>query len=364
LGIESLFEPFSCKSLQLKNRFVLAAVSRYNNAGGMPNEEFANFHQRRAAGDLGLSITGATAIDRPASNNHPDLANINQQTKAGWENVVQKVHAVGGPIALQVWHAGSLFNVAPDWTPAPLESPSGLELPGKKVGEPLSDEQIADCIEEYAKAAALGKEIGFDAIEVHGAHGFLIDQFFWGGTNQRTDKWGGKTLAERSLFAIEVVKAVRAAIGEDMAMLMRFSQWKEQDYEVKLASTPEELEAWLGPLKEAGVDIFDCSQRRFWEAEFDGSDLNFAGWVKKVLDVPTITVGSVGLSNDVMSFFHGEKAERAPLDDLIRRFERGDFDMVAVARALLADPNWVKTIRDEKEHKLEILDPKDIWNWA
>ena len=363
MGIESLFDPFTLKKLTLKNRFVMSAMSRYKNTGGIPNDDFVEYHKQRAAGELGLTITGATGIDRNSSNNHPDLANINQETRLAWQKVVDQVHGVGGPIALQLWHAGSLFNVAPDWKPAPLESPSGLEMPGKVVGKPMTDEQIADCIQSFAEAASLAKEIGFDAVEIHGAHGFLIDEFFWEATNLRTDRWGGKTLLERSTFAREVVKAVRKAVGEEIAVLMRISQWKEQDYEVKLANTPDELQRWLGPLAEAGVDMFDCSQRRFWEPEFSGSDLNFAGWVKKLLDIPTITVGSVGLSNDVMSFLHGEVAERAPLDELVRRYERGDFDLVAVGRALLADPDWVKKVKNNQGDSLPALNPDQMMQW-
>ncbi len=360
MGIESLFEPFTIKNLELKNRFVMAPMSYYKNLGARPNDEFAQYHRVRAAGNLGLTITGATGIDRAASNNHPGLANINQDTRQSWQKVVDGVHEVSGPITLQLWHAGSLFNVAPDWKPAPIESPSGLEKPGKQVGKPLTEEQIADCVNAFAKAASLAKDIGFDAVEIHGAHGFLIDQFFWEDTNLRDDHWGGQTIVERSRFAIEVVKAVRTAVGEDMAVLMRVSQWKEQDYAASLARTPDELQAWLGPLAEAGVDLFDCSQRRFWEPEFDGSDLNFAAWVKKVLEMPVITVGSVGLSNDVMSFFNGEEAERRPLDDLVRRYERGDFDLVAIGRTLLADPEWIIKIQNGREDEMSSLNVAEM----
>jgi 2,4-dienoyl-CoA reductase-like NADH-dependent reductase (Old Yellow Enzyme family) len=211
----------------------------------------------------------------------------------------------------------------------------------------MDDEAIGDCVAAYSRAAALAMRIGFDAVEIHGAHGFLIDQFFWESTNLRTDRWGGPTIGDRTRFAAEVVRAVRSAIGADVALFMKISQLKEQDYTVKLATNPDELLRWLGPLRDAGVDVFDCSQRRFWEPEFpdSGSDLNLAGWVKRELSVPTITLGSVGLANDAMAFFGGEAAERDRLDELVRRFERGDFDLVGVARSILADPDWVRTAR-------------------
>ena len=118
---------------------------------------------------------------------------------------------------------------------------------------------------------------------------------------------------------------------------MRISQWKEQDYAAKLVESPAELDAWLMPFEDAGVDLFDCSQRRFWEPEFEGSSLNLAGWVRKVTGVPVITVGSVGLSNDMMTFFHGEVTSHRPLDELLRRFDAGEFDLVAIGRTILSD---------------------------
>jgi 2,4-dienoyl-CoA reductase-like NADH-dependent reductase (Old Yellow Enzyme family) len=130
-------------------------------------------------------------------------------------------------------------------------------------------------------------------------------------TNQRTDIYGGKTLAERSRFAIEVIKEVRKQVGEDFAIIIRLSQWKPADYTNQLAKTPQELEAWLNPMADAGVDIFHCSQRRFWEAEYEGSDLNFAGWAKKVTGKATITVGSVGLDGEFLAAFGGASSNQA-----------------------------------------------------
>jgi len=364
MPIESLFKPLKLKNLELKNRFVLAPMSRYRNDGGIPNDDFVEYHRQRAAGELGLTITGATAVDRLAANNHPKLANINETTRAAWEKVVRAVHAEHCPIVLQLWHAGSLHNVDPEWKPGPLESPSGLEAPGKRVGEPMTDEQIADCIDAFARAAVMATEIGFDTVEIHAAHGFLLDEFFWNATNQRTDGWGGRTLAQRSRFAIEVIRAVKAVIDQDAPLFLRISQWKEQDYGVKLVNSPAEMEAWLTPMLDAGVDVLDCSQRRFWEAEFPGSDLNFAGWAKKITGAPVITVGSVGLSTDVMSFFHGEAAKRTPLDELVRRFEANEFDLVALGRVLLADPEWIIKVRAGRESELADLTIDQIMSWV
>src|SRR5690606_21383805 len=131
------------------------------------------------------------------------------------------------------------------------------------------------------------------------------------------DRWGGPTIVDRSAFAAEILREVRRAVGPDYPVIIRISQWKQQDYGVKLAHTPDEMEAWLTTLTDAGADILHCSQRRFWEPEFDGSDLNFAGWAKKLTGAPTITVGSVGLTGEFIAAFAGEGSQPASLDELV-----------------------------------------------
>jgi 2,4-dienoyl-CoA reductase-like NADH-dependent reductase (Old Yellow Enzyme family) len=168
----------------------------------------------------------------------------------------------------------------------------------------------------------------------------------------RDDLFGGPELPQRARFAAEILRAVREAVGPDFPVIIRISQWKQQDFDVKLANNPKEMEAWLRPLVDAGADALHCSQRRFWEPEFDGSDLNFAGWAKKLTGAVTITVGSVGLSGEFIASYAGEGSKPASLDELLRRLDRGDFDLVAVGRALLQDPQWAVKVHEGRSEEL------------
>ena len=352
-----LFSPFRYKSLALKNRIVMAPMTRSHSPGGVPTAEVAAYYRRRAAADVGLIVSEGTGVDRPASLNDPDVPRFHGEAElAGWQRVIDEVHAVGGVMAPQLWHVGAVKTRHESWSPpGAYDSPSGLSRPGKLFGAPMADHEVADAIAAFARAAADAKRLGFEAVELHGAHGYLIDQFFWEGTNERSDPYGGPSLVERSQFAAAILKAVRAAVGPDYPVIIRLSQWKQQDYEVRMARSPAEMQAWLGVLADAGTDIFHCSQRRFWEPEFadDGSDLNFAGWAKKLTGQPTITVGSVGLSGEFIAAFGGEGSEPASLDELERRLDRGDFDLVGVGRALLQDPLWATKVKEGRTAELQ-----------
>jgi 2,4-dienoyl-CoA reductase-like NADH-dependent reductase (Old Yellow Enzyme family) len=220
------------------------------------------------------------------------------------------------------------------------------------VTEPMTEAEIAAIVDAYAQAAADAKRLGFDGVEIHGAHGYLIDQFFWERTNKRTDRYGGDMVG-RTRFAVEVIEACRRAVGPEFPIFLRISQWKSALYTAKLAETPEQLAQFLAPLVDAGVDVFHCSTRRFWEPEFEGSDLNFAGWTKKLTGKPAITVGSVGLDQEFMSLFkEGKGADNSSLDQLIERLDQNEFDLVAIGRALLVDPAWAAKIRDGRVDEL------------
>jgi 2,4-dienoyl-CoA reductase-like NADH-dependent reductase (Old Yellow Enzyme family) len=335
MSIDKLFSPFDYKNFHLKNRVVMAPMTRNQSPDGIPTQLVADYYSRRAASEVGLIFSEGTVINRPASKNMKDIPDFHGVAAlAEWKKVIDGVHHNGGKMGPQIWHVGDTRQ-SPEYPAVPMETAATMSIA-----------DIQDTIVQFAKSAKSAKDLGFDCLEIHGAHGYLIDQFFWEVTNTRTDEYGGKTIKERSRFAVEVIKAIRTTVGPDFVIIIRLSQWKQQDLSARLAATPEAMEEWLVPLKEAGIDIFHCSQRRFWEPEFESSDLNFAGWAKKITGQPTITVGSVGLKSDVMSAFAGHGSEKADLTELVRRLDRQDFDLVAVGRAILNDFEWVKKIKE------------------
>lgn len=345
---DTLFRPIDLGKLSLKNRVAMAPMTRTFSPGNVPNDMVVDYYRRRAEGGVGLIITEGTFVNHKAAIAYPNVpAFYGDEALAGWKKVVDAVHQAGGKIAPQLWHVGAIRR--PGVNPGgdtPGYSPSGMAFPGKVTGHAMTQDDIDQVIAAFAQAAADAKAIGFDAIELHGAHGYLIDQFFWDGTNQRDDSYGGD-LAARSKFALELVRAVRAAVGEDYPIIFRFSQWKQQNYAARLCETPDALGDFLNPLAEAGVDIFHCSTRRFWEPEFEGSDLNLAGWARKLTGKPSITVGSVGLNDDFLpedGSADFKAAEPASIDNLLERAARDEFDLVAVGRALIANPDWANQV--------------------
>lgn len=351
-----LFKPFTHPKLSLKNRIVMAPMTRQFSPNGIPDENVKNYYQRRAEGGVGLIITEGTTIPHNAASSAVQIPCFHGAALDGWQYVVDAVHAAGGKIAPQLWHVGAIRKPGqgphPDY---PSATPSGLVATGKKVLEPLSVAEIEEIIAAYTQAAVDAQRLGFDAIELHGAHGYLIDNFFWEGTNQRDDEYGG-SLVKRTRFAEKIVQNIRKEVGEEFPIILRFSQWKQQDFDAKLAQNPAELEQFLAPLSAAGVDIFHCSSRRFWEPEFDGSTLNLAGWVKQITGKATISVGSVGLTEEFIATYRDGTAEVAGIDDLIKRMEADEFDLIAVGRALLANADWANKVRDGKMDTLKTFD--------
>ena len=351
MNAEVLFRPFSIRNLTLANRIVMAPMTRSHSPGGIPGEDVAAYYRRRAEGGVALIVTEGTYPPHPSAGFDPKVPRLyGGAALRGWTRVVDQVHSAGGHIFSQLWHVGLQVSSGPP--PAEGEHPVG---PSGEFA--MTQKDIDAAIEGYAQAAESARDIGFDGVELHGAHGYLIDQFFWEKTNRRTDRYGGDLVA-RTRFAVDTIREVRRRVGPEFPVVLRISQWKVGDYDAKLAATPGQLEQFLRPLVDAGVDVLHCSTRRFWEPEFEGSDLNLAGWAKKLTGKPTITVGSVTLGADVMSSFRSpDPVPCTGIDDLLERLERGEFDLVAVGRALIANPDWAVKVKAGAMQDLRPFNP-------
>lgn len=363
LSRELLFTPYQIRGLTVPNRIVMAPMTRGFSPNGCPGADVAAYYRRRAEGGVGLIITEGVAVDHPAAmgdaglqeNNVPYLAG--EGPLAGWREVVRQVHEAGGKIIPQLWHQGVMRkpNTGPH-PQVPSISPSGIwgalgmtsinpgSIPADmKIGQPMDEAEIEAAIDAFVRCAVNAVEVGFDGIALHGGHGYLLDNFLWEGTNRRDDRWGGDR-TRRAEFPAEIVRRIRREIGDELPILFRFSQWKQQDFKATLAQTPDQLGEVLGPLAEAGVDLFDASVRYYNSPAFEGSPANLAGCAKAVTGKASMAVGGVGISRGM---YDKDGGERPPIDydPLLERFARGEFDLVAVGRALLGDPAWAAKFR-------------------
>jgi 2,4-dienoyl-CoA reductase-like NADH-dependent reductase (Old Yellow Enzyme family) len=301
-----LFTPVSIGTLRLANRIVMAPMTRGFSPDGVPGPDVAAYYERRARGGVGLIVTEGVAINAEGAHSFTAPRLYGDDVEAPWRAVVDRAHVAGSPIMAQLWHVG---------------------------------------------ATRLARDIGFDGVEIHGAHGYLVDQFLWSRTNRRSDRYGGDA-RQRATFAVELVSGCRAASGPDFPILFRFSQWKSLDYAARLFADPGAMEQVLGPIADAGVTAFHASQRRFWEPAFEGSRLNLAGWAKRTTGRPSITVGSVLLDADFKQGTTERTGGTAPgavtedrMDALAGMLERDEIDAVAIGRALIANPDLPEKLR-------------------
>ncbi|MGQ0698369.1 MAG: NADH:flavin oxidoreductase [Panacagrimonas sp.] len=368
-SIDELLTPLDVKSLHLPNRFVMSPMTRNFSPNGVPGDDVAAYYRRRAEGGVGTLITEAVCVEHPGAvgdgglGEHGTPYMWTEAALDGWRKVVSEAHAAGSLIFPQLWHMGVMKRPGKGPYPDdPACRPNGIWGPADKITvlsreyvelmstptRAMTESEIADVIAAFARGARNAKAVGFDGIALHGGHGYLIDTFLWDYTNTRHDRWGGDHVG-RTRFVVELIKAVRSEIGEDMPISLRYSQWKAQDYDARLANTPQELEQILGPVADAGVDIFEASTRNFAVPEFEGSPLGLAGWTRKLTGKTTVMVGGVGVQRGKY-----ESALKPPttvnnLDQVLERFERGEFDLLAVGRSLLNDAGWLKKARSGEE---------------
>ncbi|MED5018066.1 NADH:flavin oxidoreductase/NADH oxidase [Paenibacillus chibensis] len=315
-----LFTPFVLKGLSLKNRIVMPPMCQYSVQAedGIPNNWHFVHYVSRAVGGAGLIIIEMTAI-------HPDGRITNQDTGIwsdehipAYRNIVNEVHTYGTRIGIQLGHAGRKAEDA-----EPPVAPSAIRFDEKyKIPRALSTDEVGEMVQAYKEAARRAVEAGFDTVEIHGAHGYLIHQFHSPLTNRRDDIYG----QDLPLFGEQVVKAVREVVPEDMPVIMRVSAKEFVDGGYDIDYIAKVCERY----RDAGVDVFHISSGGEGHIGSNGGpkagpgyQVKLADEIKNMLNVPVIAVGRLENFEDAQQVVLSGKA-----------------DLVAVGRGMLKDPYW------------------------
>jgi len=353
--LDPLFTPLKIRNLTLRNRFVMPGMQRGFMDDGAPTPRMVEYMRRCAAGGPGLIISESTSPDHPSAYWQPVMGRMESATLDAWQEVVDAVHAGGAGFLLQIWHPGAMRKVAEDHplSSYPAWSPSGLIQGGRPNGRAMTRQDLRELKLAYVEAARHAQSLGFDGVEVHSAHGYLLDQFLWAETNRREDEYGGVSLAERARYSAEITAAIREAVGQSFVISYRFSQFKEVDYAACVASSPQELRPMLQLLRSAGVDLFNVSSRRCRKPEWpesEHSSYTIAEWVKSMTDAPVMTCGSVGVNVEMFAnlFDDEEPTQQCVERDLTflsDRVARGTLDLVGVGRMHIANNDFVNKVR-------------------
>lgn len=324
----AVFSPFKVKNLTLKNRIVLPPMATwYTTSSGEVTPRLISYHRERAAGGVGMNIVEFTGPD-PRRKLDPHQPGIYDDAQIpGWAALVKAVHEAGGKIAIQLAHGGRRTRSAVNDGLRPW-GPSVIPELGGETPYAMSQSQIDYMEDCFMQGARRAKQAGFDAIEIHNAHGYLIHQFLSPLCNLRTDKYGGP-LENRARFALEILARVREAVGDDFPISCRISG----DEFLEGGVTKAEGKQFAKLLEKAGADIIHVSagvlestERTIPpQAQPRGCNMEIAAEIKQSVNIPVIGVGRIKTLGEADALLREKKV-----------------DLVAMGRALLADPELIK----------------------
>jgi len=334
-----LFAPLRVgRALRLPNRLAVAPMTRVSaTADGRATKQMADYYAAFAAGGFGLVITEGIYTDKAYAQGYffqPGLADDAQRD--AWRAVVQRVHARGGRIVAQLMHAGALSQGNPhrNTTKGPSAVlPKGQQMTfyrGEgpyRMPEAMSDEDLAAAVDGYAQAARRAQEAGFDGVEIHGANGYLLDQFLTAHTNLREDGYGG-SLNNRLRLTAEVVQAVRRSTAEHFAVGLRCSQGKVNDFTHKWEGGEADAARIFRTLGALPIDYLHTTEFEAWRPAFGEQGPSLAALARKHVPVPVLANGSL----------HDAAQARGLL-------ERGEADFVSLGRGALTHPDWPERLR-------------------
>ncbi|MFD1067636.1 NADH:flavin oxidoreductase/NADH oxidase [Oceanobacillus locisalsi] len=314
-----LFESFTLKDLTLKNRIVLSPMCQYqaSNKEGIPENWHLIHLASRAIGGTGLILTEMTNVEARGRITENCLGLYNDAQEAAFKEIIQEVHKYNAKIGIQLAHAGRKSKIQNGDIVAPSAIPFSDDSPLPRA---LEKDEIKKIIEHFASAAERAVRAGFDTIEIHGAHGYLLHQFMSKSSNKRTDEYGDPTK-----FCREVIQAVKAVIPANMPLIMRVSAI---EYNQPAGYTLEDMVHYCSEFKKLGVDLFDVStggNSPNRPKVYPGYQVEYANEIKEKLDVPTISVGSL---------------ETPQVAEMV--LQEDNADLICIGKGMLKNPYWAK----------------------
>ncbi len=339
--LKSLFSPFRIKNLELANRAVMPPMgTALAHRGGEVSDALLAYLRRQAASEAGLLISEITAVHQSGVVSPSEIAAWDDKFIPGLKQMAQVMRSTGCKAAMQLHHAGreSFYMLKKAMALGPSALPS---LVFGQAPKEMTVEDVHEIVTAFGDAARRAREAGFDAVEIHGAHGYLLTQFFSAISNQRTDQYGGD-FAKRARFAIEVVQAVRRAVGDDFPVLLRISA---QEY-IKSGYTEDDLLTILPNLIDAGVDVIHASIGTHGSpggitsapCQFEaGFNVPPAQKIKNAVGIPVIAVGR---------FTDPRAADKV--------IAEGSADLIAFGRQHLCDPDYLKKAKENRFEDIRI----------
>ena len=321
-----LFSPIAIRDVDFRNRIVMPPMVRSTpsmprkvvETGGRVTEEVLEHYRRRASAGTGMIIVEATAVDADGRVWKNGLGAFADDHVPGLTRLAGSIRAEGAVASIQLVHGGP--QGSPDVTGCETVGPSPVApSEGKPVPRALTIEEIQTIEQRFADAAARAAEAGFDAVEIHGAHGYLLDSFLSKRRNRRNDAYGGP-MAGRMRFLVEACRRVQSRVGERVLVVCRISIHNKLDE----GFSQSELIELVQGLEQAGIDILHVSTDGAFKGYFD-TNRTIGKWIKEITDLPTIVAGGLGDPKDAERLLVG-----------------GHADLTAVGTAMLEDPDWAR----------------------
>jgi 2,4-dienoyl-CoA reductase-like NADH-dependent reductase (Old Yellow Enzyme family) len=346
--MDIIFSSFKLKDFNLKNRIGVAPMTRMSSPGdSIPRQDVLDFLVRRAKNGAAIVYTEAIVTDYESAQGYPGQARLTTQRQIdAWSRVVQEIRKAGAVSIMQMFHCGRIgwpgVNpanriIAPSaiipkqdnaLTGSPYPTPDAMSL--------FDIEHVTHGFVETAKGAIAA---GFDGVEIHGAHGYLINQFLSAYSNQRTDAYGG-SVENRCRFAHEILQAISRVMPEDRLLTFRISNWGVVDMDVSLFETKQEYQQIIKLLSEEPIDAISVSTYDY-KAKAFGTDQNMARITREVTRLPIMICGKI--------------YDRNSCEDALK-----DADIVLSAKSMLLNPNWVGDVRAGKQLPIYKSEEADI----